>query len=270
MITKELKSKILERFNDLKDDKILVSNILDKAYRFEKGDKLEYTNFLNLNEQSKILSILNELKLSYELYPKNSDTTKKVIFFKPSYIENMEDTIDGYISCIKIIPPPKYAMKVKHKDYMGSIYNLGIKREVIGDIFANEQCGYVFCLTSIVDYIQNNLTYVSSYEVKTEILSITSSEVKSLKTDTILKEYIAPSNRVDACLSTIYNLSRNEVKAKILKGDLYINDKNIFFQDTKLEIGDIVSFRGLGKFKFTGIIRTTKSDNLVIQIEQYM
>ncbi len=118
--------------------------------------------------------------------------------------------------------------------------------------------------------MQNNLFKVSNSEVKTQILSINLNEIISLNIETIKKEYIIPSNRVDACVSTIYNISRSETKNKINKGDLYINDKNIFFNDTKLQQDDIVSFRGCGKFKYDKILRNTKSGNLVVQIYKYI
>ena len=44
MITKNIKSKILENITK-KEEKILVSNILDKVLRFENNNTLEFTHF---------------------------------------------------------------------------------------------------------------------------------------------------------------------------------------------------------------------------------
>ena len=49
MIDKGSKAKLLENIKD-KDEKILVSSILDKAIKFEKTDSVIVTNFMNLNE----------------------------------------------------------------------------------------------------------------------------------------------------------------------------------------------------------------------------
>ena len=39
--------------------------------------------------------------------------------------------------------------KLLHKDYMGAIYSLGLKREMIGDIFVCENAAYVFCINTV-------------------------------------------------------------------------------------------------------------------------
>ena len=58
MLTKQKRDNIVQRFEN-REEKIIVSSVLDKVYRFEKNGKLEYTNFLNLNEYSIIVKILN-------------------------------------------------------------------------------------------------------------------------------------------------------------------------------------------------------------------
>ncbi len=138
------KSKILERYKN-KEERILASNALDKAYSVIKNDKICCTNFLNLSEQLIFKSILDKMNIPYELLPKNKDMSKKMIFLKPSYISNLDSIIDDYIVCLKVVPQTKTKENIKHKDYMGSIYALGIKRETIGDIIVKEGIRIYFC-----------------------------------------------------------------------------------------------------------------------------
>lgn len=266
MITREYKRKILERFkND--EEKVLVANVLDKIYRFEKIGKIEYTCFLNLNEFNIISAILNELNISYEIFSLNDKLTKKMIFFIPEYINIDNDFFSNYITCLKI--KPNVTSKLTHKDYMGSIYSLGIKHEVIGDIFATNQAGYVFCQKIIAEYIILNMYKVGNQEVEVTELSFESDEVKNLSLSFEEKEYIVASMRIDAVLATIYNLSRSEVKEKIQKGDLFLNDKNEYYLSHSLKEGDIISFKRCGKFKVGKELRKTRSDRTVILIYKY-
>ena len=62
MFTREKRAKILESYEN-KEEKILISNILDKAFRFDKENKVIYTNFLNLHELDLANRVLNELKV---------------------------------------------------------------------------------------------------------------------------------------------------------------------------------------------------------------
>ncbi len=138
------KSKILEKYKN-KEERILASNAIDKAYRFLKNDKICCTNFLNLSEQAIVRSILDKINVPYELLPKNKNISKRMIFLKPSYISNLDSIIDDYIVCLKVVPQIKAKENIKHKDYMGSIYALGVKREAIGDIIVKEGIRIYFC-----------------------------------------------------------------------------------------------------------------------------
>mgnify|MGYP003485749846 FL=1 len=90
MITKEQKIKILEKYkND--EERLLLSSIIDKVNKFEKTDKIEYTNFLNLSEYNSVIFLLNELNVKYITFSLDNKLTKKVIFFIPSYITDEKD-----------------------------------------------------------------------------------------------------------------------------------------------------------------------------------
>lgn len=267
MITKEIKSKILEQFEN-REEKMLVSNVLDKAYRFEKTEKLEFTCFLNLNEYSIVSKILDYLKIEYNTYSQNEYSDKKVIFFVPSYIDVNVQFYSDYITCIKIIP--NVNGKLQHKDYMGTIYNLGIKREVIGDIFVNDDICYFFVMSSVKDYVLNNLIRVGNQGVILSELALDNEELKNISVNIVEKEYIVPSLRVDAVCSAVFNLSRNEIKEKIVKGDLCINDKVSYYPSDVIKEDDIISLRKCGKIVFKEALRNTKSGNIVINIGRFV
>lgn len=267
MIDKNSKTKVLEKIKN-KEEKILISNILDKAIKFEKTDNLLYTNFLNLNELKMVKSTLEYFDVKYVELDINENIEKRNIFFIPEYLLYKKDEIfKESISCIKIIP--KLKGKLLHKDYMGAIYSLGVKREFIGDIIAKENYAYFFCMKSVEEYFTLNLISVGNQEVEIIPIDLFSNELKSLDINFIEKEYIIPSFRVDAILSEVYNLSRSEIKEKIIKGELYINDKNIFYPNTIVGKGDIISLKRCGKLKVGEEIRKTKNSNIVLRIYKY-
>ena len=152
---------------------------------------------------------------------------------------------------------------------MGAIYSLGIKRECIGDIYANSICAYVFCMSSVKKYITDNLVRVSNQNVLVQELNIFSNEVQSLDNIYVEKNIIVSSLRCDAILSELYNLSRAVVKDKIASGELYVNSNLSVNPSMQLCIGDIISFRKCGKAKFHDVIRETNSGKFVISIKKY-
>lgn len=269
MTNKEKKNKILERYKD-ENIRIFVSNLIDKVYRYLNFDKVEHTNFLNLNEYDIAISVLNEYEINYTVFSLEEKLLKKVIFLLPQYIskEGYNEIFEKYISSIKIAA--KSRDKLKHKDYMGAIYSLGIKREYIGDIFVNQNNCYVFLINNMSEYILSNFLKVGNEEVKVEKISLFSDEIKNLSYEFEEKEYIVSSLRVDAVLAIIYKKSRSEIKEKILKGDLYINDKEERYLSHILKEGDIVSFRKCGKIKIGNSIRKTRSNRIVISVKNYV
>ena len=86
MIDKQIKSKILN-FYEKKQDKMLVSMIIEKVNKFETGNHLIYTTFLNMYEKEIAISVLNKLNISYYIYSPLEDTSKFIIFFFPEYME---------------------------------------------------------------------------------------------------------------------------------------------------------------------------------------
>ncbi len=120
---------------------------------------------------------------------------------------------------------------------------------MIGDIILDNNACYVFILKEIEKYIINNLTYVGKNEVQLEKISIKSDEIKNISVKYKDVNIIVPSLRADAVISSLYNLSRNEVKNKIEAGDLVINSREMYFVSEILRPNDIVSVRKCGKFK---------------------
>ena len=56
------------------------------------------------------------------------------------------------ISCVVIRPSaPKFAEELTHRDFLGALMNLGIERDVLGDIIVRDAVGYVFCEDAMAD-----------------------------------------------------------------------------------------------------------------------
>ncbi len=264
MITKEKKQFYTQNIKD-KDEKIVISNIIDKCNRSEALNKIVATEFLDLKQKSEIVPILNREKINYQIYVPNEYCEKAIIFFIPDYVSDIE--YNDYISCIKI--NCKDMSKLKHKDFMGSIYNLGIQNKYIGDIFLTQTNAYVYILKEIESFIIDNLFKVSNQEVKLDVIELQSEESKNLKIDYNTRSFIIPSKRIDALICEVFNLSRKEAKNKIVAEELVINSRVCINPSETFFEGDIIALRRCGKFKVGNDIRKTRNDNICINIMIY-
>lgn len=255
------KQDILNKYNE-KYDKIFASNILDKINKYDKTGSLITTNFLDINEFKISVELLNKYKIKYKVFSLDDMLEKKCVALLPDYNEEYDFSC---VSCIKVLTNKN--LKLFHKDYMGSIYNIGITEDMIGDIIVFENYAYIFLMSKVLEFILLNYTQVGNSKINIEVMDIN-------KLEDIIHNFedmniIVPSNRIDTVLAHVYKLSRSEVESKISKNELYINSKCITSKTYALKENDIVSFRKCGKFKYIDIIKKTKNDNLVINIKIY-
>lgn len=255
------KQEILNKYND-KEEKIFVSNILDKINKYEKTGSLITTNFLDINEFKIATQILNKYKVKYIVFSLNDTLERRCIAILPEYNDDYDFSC---LSCIKVLS--NKASKLLHKDYMGSIYNMGINEDMIGDIIVFENYAYIFLMNKVLEFALLNYTKVGNSNIEIEVVNI--NELDDIIHNFADINIIVPSNRIDTVLAHVYRLSRSEVEDKILRNELYVNSKCISNKTYFLKENDIVSFRKCGKFKYNSVVKKTKNDNLVIKIEMY-
>lgn len=216
-----------------------------------------FTDFLNLDEQS-TLARLHLPCVKFGGY----ENAERVI---AAFGEAEED--DFPITILKIAPQnKKFADALTHRDFLGGLMSLGIKRELIGDIIADGSTAYVFCINHIADYICDSL-------VKIRRTSVTVCKADVLP-DGIIKppqecEITVTSLRADAVISAAYRLSRRESAELFEHEKVFVNSRAVTSGAYKIKDGDIISVRGHGRIKYAETLRSTKKDRLVIRAEIY-
>lgn len=217
-----------------------------------------FSDFLNLEEQS----VLAESYLPCVLYGGYEGAERVVAGFGDNVCEQ-----DFHIRCVEIKPVnKKFADKLSHRDFLGGLMNLGIKRELLGDIIIFENSAYLFCLDKISNYIKDNLSRVRHTTV--EVNEVDAPPVKAVEPKGA-EEMVIASLRVDVAVCQVYNLSRNEC-AKLFETDkVFINSRKLESRSYQLKEGDMVSVRGYGRFQFVSVVRKTKKDRLVAEMIIY-
>ncbi|MDR1774050.1 MAG: hypothetical protein LBR30_04200 [Clostridioides sp.] len=157
--------------------------------------------------------------------------------------------------------------KLTHRDLLGAVLGLGIKRDVIGDIFVCD-CSYLICLKSISDFIFTNLTKVGRIAVSVKKISLdelpkATHKLKE-KTDTIA------SSRLDAVVSSMFNISRRVASEVIGQGKVQLSYKICENVSKNVCEGDIISVRGMGKSKLLEIGDVTKKGRIRIKYGIYI
>lgn len=224
---------------------------------YEKGYKI-FSEFLNLEEQSILADSLLPCK-KYGGY----ETAERVV---AGFGEDIK-SCDFPIKYLVISPvSKKFADSLSHRDFLGGLMNLGIKREMLGDIIVYDNCGYLLCLEQISDYIINNLTRVRHTNVDVK-------EIEALPENIIKEpepvELVVSSLRLDVLVSAVYKLSRNNTSKLFSAGKIFVNSRLTENTSYQIKENDIISVRGFGRFTFLKQLRTTKKDRVVIEVKKY-
>ncbi len=225
-----------------------------------------FSEFLTLSEQNDAHDVLGSNPLiSYEGGFDMAE--RRIIVFLP-YAEYELSKEDNPITCLMVKPLNlKFRSMPTHRDFLGSVLGLGIKRSMIGDIVINEDCAYIFCLDHICPYIIDNLTQVGSSPVSVEICTNMNFE-STIKTQEV--HATVASLRLDNICCAAYNISRSKMAEYIKSGLVYINGKLTESTSYNLKEGDIISIRHVGKFCYKGYTHVTKKDRFSIMIDRYI
>ena len=171
------------------------------------------------------------------------------------------------IKLIKItVSSGKFSAPISHRDVLGATLNLGIERDKLGDVFVKGGEAYVFVSESVAGLIAAELRTVSRNPVTAEFAD---NLPEDFRPTTVEREISVPSNRADAIISRIYNLSRDESSLLFGKGFVAINGKTTEKGEKTLKPGDVVTARGFGKFAFVGEGGLSKKGKLYVKITIY-
>ena len=161
------------------------------------------------------------------------------------------------IVCLCIAPTaPKFAEALTHRDYLGALMNLGIRREFLGDLLLCENRAYLFALDRIAPHIAENLEKVRHTPVKSRTVKALPVEARVHLEE---REVVAASPRLDGMVAAVFDLSRSEAKALAEKEKISVNSLLVADPAHILREGDRVSVRGYGRFYFDSPLRETRS-----------
>ena len=145
------------------DKKLTQSRLQDLAGQREKYQTVVFTKFLS--EQQQPLAACHQNVCFWGGWP---DAARKCAAFYPDYLTPEE--IQWPVSVIKISPTD--GAPLTHRDYLGSLLALGLKREVLGDLLVAPENALLFHLENITEYLAQNLKTVSRSSVKVSCLSV--------------------------------------------------------------------------------------------------
>ncbi len=259
------KEKMLSHIQD-KDDLMELSNILDKAELALKRHQPVSTNFLNpyhLHLAKPILENIADLKVMVFGGYKRAERNR--IALMPDYYIN--DLVDSPIALLNIKGQFKF-QRVSHRDFLGALLGLGIKREMVGDLLVNKDACQAIVAEEIKDYIIMNLDQVHKIGVKIEEFSFDRINVEEEKVK-IIKSTVS-SLRLDSVASSGFSTSRNKMSKEIGQGKVKVNWKVIDNPAHSIDLDDIISIRGRGRVEIDEVLGESNRGRIKLNLKRYI
>ena len=147
MLDKEILLSHLKR----EDEKILGDKILDKVEMVISRKSEESTDFLNPHQRKiakNIIKQISDVNFVEDGGYKRAERKRITIF--PDYL--FPDHVHTPVSILKVEGNFDFC-RVNHRDYLGALMGLGIKRKLVGDLLVMDDFAQIIVSEELKDFI---------------------------------------------------------------------------------------------------------------------
>ena len=255
-----------------KDDKVLLAQVLDKIEMCENRNKIEHTDFLDLAQIELVQKFINKIKIeNYMSYGGFEQAERKIFVIYPEKFnsEVVEKNLSNIVQIVRVKLPEDLKGKYTHRDYLGAVIKLGVKREKVGDIIVDDDGADIIVDKDISKFLLENLGGLTRFS-KSEIII---ENIENLRTVQIRKEereIIVSSLRLDNVISELARCSRNKALDIINMERVFVNFQCENKKTKQIKPGDMITVRGKGRFFIKELVGQTKSGRTIIKIEKFV
>ena len=239
---------------------VIFAHIFDMAERCDRTSVGVYGDFLSGNSIAELFKRESFLPLKPVLFGGFPDAERKMVAFLPEYEEPLFP-----ISAVCVSSPRINALS--HRDFLGSVLGLGIKREKCGDIIINEDNCYILLHEDIASFVASSLTKVGREGVKAELITL--EKISFPKKEFKPITGTVSSLRLDAVISLFAGKGRGKAAEMVEGGIVFVNCILAQKCDMRLSDGDVISLRGKGKATLL-VGGTSKKDRIFITLNAWM
>lgn len=253
----------------MNEEQVLKSRLSDLATKSYKQNMYTYSAFLTPVELAALDDIKEEISyIAYDTFGGHELCERKMARF--GSMEQLGYQEDWPISTIFVEPIiDKFSDELSHRDFLGSLMNLGIDRSVLGDILVKDgKRAYIFCHDKIAEYLVDNITKIKHTNVRCRILP-KDEEVPELKVTLEDMSLIVAAPRFDAIVAGLVKCSRSEAVNLFRTGKVVLGGKICERNSMSLKDGDTFSIRGHGKYRFCGNEGETRKGRIYIHLKKY-
>jgi len=258
------REKILQRFEQ-ETERLTAGMILDRAAQAEKTGEPQTTDFLDPLQQrtaDRVLCFFKDLKIIGWGGYQEAERVRLLIF--PSVRQaTMADVPLAYLEA----DAGPYGSGLTHRDYLGSLLGLGLRREKVGDILLNgEQPAQVVVHPEILSYLLANWTDVGRHGIR--VREISAAELTPAAPRSRDVKATVASLRIDAVASAGFGLSRSKLAPAIKAGQVKLNWQSVKNASASVKEGDVIAVAGRGRVEVAEVRGESKKGRIHLLLKK--
>lgn len=243
------------------EDTLFIRHILDLYELSEKRSIPVFSTFMDLGSRALCEKILSSMKINACFYGGFEDAERTVLGFYPDYLE--PEFSDFPVKCVKF--SFRKADKLSHRDILGSLMAMQIKREMVGDIIVAEGCAEAMIYDTIAAETES-ICKIGRVGVSASLIE--HPDILPERKFQLISGTVS-SMRMDCIAALAMNVSREKASSSLKAEKIMLNYRTVSDNDKSVSMGDILSIRGYGKFRIAEIGGETKKGRIHLTIEKY-
>lgn len=240
----------------------LIRRAEDLAARCERTSSVTATAFLTPAERMELQNTPSLRGTAVAYSGGGTECERTCAFFLPFYLTAEELDPSEYIGAVHF---RSFFGEPGHRDYLGALLALGVRREWVGDIRIRGAEAWVFCLPSVVKTLAELDRARALYRPRRGDRSRGRTGGRGKDRDRELHGAEPPARRRDRgafpCLRT--------TAAELIRlGSVSLNYVPCLHTDAAIRDGDVISVRGKGKGTVTDTGGRSRKDRIFVTAER--
>ncbi|MDD3168051.1 MAG: YlmH/Sll1252 family protein [Eubacteriales bacterium] len=248
----------------MKEDAILLAGIEDKIRQCLAYDITTNSAFLDMRQRTLAESLCRQqIGLRYCFCGGYEDAERRMAVF---FADDAEPDEENPMALLRITQAG--GRPLSHRDYLGALTGLGVKRETIGDILVRDDGADIVIMKDMAEFLLCHYGKAGRTPLKAEIVPIEEIIVPENRFEE--KKDTVASLRLDNLIASAFSMSRGKAAETIAGGMVFVNGLQTEKADRQIKEGDKLVLRGKGKALLKTVGNVTKKNRISIVLHKYV
>lgn len=247
--------------SDREGEEYILSRLGDLSARCLSREQPGFLGFLDDFQRKVCQDALRKNPLCHRFYGGYEDAERVFLGLSPREEDLSDEKFP--IACVEVSFRPQDHLT--HRDFLGSVMGLSLKREAVGDILVEDGRARLYLSAAVKETVLSQLTKVGRAGVSCGEVSLGGTGAQRYEE---LSGSVS-SLRLDCLAAFLGELSRSAAARLISGGLVAVDGQAVLDQTRVVKPGEKISIRGTGKFLFDGETGISKKGKTRVKFRKY-